>query len=411
MSEKFNITYRGKEIVATRSSDGKFFVRLPEQDGYSTDVISNENGWMFIRTDNSDIEYHFWMQLNDDGSLEHGNDIDRNQPGRRVSDYKYNPDTSYMGHLDDVAKEFYGVVEQLRGYRQLGVSPIDIIKIRQEFLDLSLKMLGYNSIQDVFYGEPDPGNSIMDLERAIIFIEQQPALAQYATKVKHSKVESVATHNPDRWEYKKENVVAMMERARKVIDVGKTYYDSRTAYLDDKRDYWLVPDFCSDMKSNVTTDDWEHYVDVTRRLGKLLLGFNADLLPAEFKMKVIQATSADQLKVLDDITAITDFEDAERAIDIESYYFMDEAARFEELMGAQLEDTYVSSSSTANIIKRHINENNAEYEKRAKKIKDRTYYRKEYLYRKIEEKEPEKISVEEYFKRQEELEDPNGEGR
>ena len=113
MSEKFNITYRGQLVEALETDSGEIIVGLPEQDGYRTTVVSCDQGWRFIRTDNSDIEYHFWMQLDHNNNLEHGNDVDRNQPGMKVSEYGYNPDISYMGHLDDVARVFYCVVEQL----------------------------------------------------------------------------------------------------------------------------------------------------------------------------------------------------------------------------------------------------------------------------------------------------------
>ena len=59
MSEKFNITYRGQLVEALETDSGEIIVGLPEQDGYRTTVVSCDQGWRFIRTDNSDIEYHF----------------------------------------------------------------------------------------------------------------------------------------------------------------------------------------------------------------------------------------------------------------------------------------------------------------------------------------------------------------
>lgn len=401
MSEKFNITYRGQLVEALETDSGEIIVGLPEQDGYRTTVVSCDQGWRFIRTDNSDIEYHFWMQLDHNNNLEHGNDVDRNQPGMKVSEYGYNPDTSYMGHLDDVAREFYCVVEQLRGYKKLGVSPIDLINLRKGILDRTLKFLGYDSPQDVLYGEPNPGKSIMDLEKAIVYLEKHPALSQYATKANYRGVESVKTKIPDPFKFNKEEFRNVVKAATTFLDIGNRNYDERMEYLSDKRNEWFLPDFCMDMKHGVDPDDWQHYVDITRAMAKLVLGFNADLLSPDQKMKIVQATGLEQLDLLDKVAMITDSDDVGRAIDIETYYFVDEAERYDRKVRPDAESSSVKGSNPSNVALRHIAENNAEAAKKLEKIKSRSYYRHDYLYRKLEEKEPEKISVEEYLAREE----------
>lgn len=386
MSEKFGVLIKGETIEATKYDDGQYSVNLPTSpsSSLSRTISSTENGWRFMENDSEHPDSYFWMEFGNDGTVKYTNDMMKNV---KVAAENYNPELSDLGTLTGAAKEIYGVIQQLDCHKKLGVTPSEVIDLRKKIMVLSLIMLGYEDINSVFYTEPKTENSILDLDHTVKYIERYPALAQYVTRAKYPGLDTFMINIPEGGS--KEEFQEMYQTAKEDYEREAEYTKERLYEIRRRRDPFLLPDFGKGMKKFLERkgggrrgqpNEWDEYVDTTKKLSKLVLGFNADLLPAHEKMRVVQSTSLNQVELLHQVSLITEPAEMDEVLASESYYFIEEAKRLSQRVQDVLGDERAETSTPGNIMKEIADISEKEAEDREKAIKDRHYYRNVYPY-------------------------------
>lgn len=386
MAEKINVYVKGETIEATKNENGNYYVSLPTPPNSSLtrNLSSEEDGWRFTEHDSEHPDSYFWMKMYKDGTVEYANDMMKSS---KIVVRNYHPDFSDLGTLSNLGKEIYGIIQQLDGYEKLGVAPNDVLDIRRKIMGLSLKMLGYGDINSIFYAEPNPDDSILDLNHTVKYLERYPALAQYVTRMKYSGLDTVMVNIPQ--DGSKEEFQQMYQAAKEDYDAEFAYVSERLYEIGRRRDPFILPDFGKGLKQFLERKNagkrgqpnaWNDYVDTTKKLSKLILGFNSDLLPAHEKMRVVQSTSLNQVELLHQISLITEPAEMDEVLASESYYFINEADRLSQKVQEDLGDDRTSSSTPGNIMKELAEVSKLEAEDREKAIKDRHYYRNIYPY-------------------------------
>ena len=384
MDEKVKVTYKGRMHEVTKHGSS---YSLGTGRGY---ITNTSDGWRLTETDSEHPDYFFWIKYGKDGYMEWANDMMR-RPGR--SDGAYNPDYTDMGTLDEPAKQLYHVAKQVEGYEKLGVAPIEVLELRYKIMGMALKMLGYDSPNQVLHGEPNPDMSVIDLNRAVKFIEKIPAFAQYVTRGGNISSPTVDIDIPD--DFDKEAFLEEYANARQAFEEESKIYNSRAEFFNDIRHPMIKPDFCLGMRNKMPPADRDVYFGKIKELGKLILRLNADFLAPAEKMKIVQATSLDKESIEYEISKITQDEEMDDALAAESYYFIDEVDKLEKKMDEELKDDRARNSTPGKTIQQFVKDLQVEVEDRRFGIERRDYMRNDYPYEKNPEKRAE--ALEKYF--------------
>ena len=313
--------------------------------------------------------------------MEYANDMMR-RPG--VSDGVYNPDYTDMGTIDGPAKRLYYISKQLEAYEKLGVAPAEILELRYKMLGMTLKMLGYTSIDQVMHGEPNSDVALMDLNRVVEFIEKYPAFSQYVTKGGYSSSPTIDVKIPQ--DIDKEKFKQEFETAKAALEAEEEYYASRAELWGNIKHPMIKPDFCSDMKDKVSSSDWKDYSETVKKLGKLILSFNTDLLSPAQKMSLVQMTSLDKMDMEHHIFSITQVPEMDDAISAESYFFIEEVESLDRKVQESLGDERTKNSTPGRTMQQFVSVLQEEASDRKKAIERRDYYRNVYPYDKKRKK-------------------------
>ena len=130
----------------------------------------------------------------------------------------------------------------------------------------------------------------------------------------------------------------------------------------------IKSDFALGMKEKMSSYDWESYSDTVKKLGKLILGFNADLLAPAEKMKIVQATSLSKMDMEHQIFSITQIPEMDEALAAESYYFIEEVDSLDRKIEEDLKDDRTRNSTPGKLMKQFVDELKVESEDRKKGI-------------------------------------------
>ena len=373
--EKVKVSYRGRMYEVTKRGSS---YSLGTGRGY---ITNTDDGWRLSESDGEHPDYFFWIKYRKDGYMEYANDLMR-RPGR--SDGVYNPDYTDMGTIDEPARQLYYVAKQVEGYEKLGVAPAEVLELRYKMMGMALKMLGYRTIDQVLHGEPNSDVALMDLNRVVEFIEKYPAFGQYITKGGYSSSPTVDMNIPadlDKEKFKQE-----FEAAKAALEEEEKYYQSRAEFWGNIKHPMIKPDFCSDMKDKVPSYDWKDYSETVKKLGKLILSFNADLLAPAEKMSLVQMTSLDKMEMEHHIFSITQVPEMDEAIAAESYFFISEVDALDKKMQEDLQDDRTRNSTPGKLMQQFVADLQEEVEDRKKAIERRDYYRNVYPYDKKRKK-------------------------
>ena len=373
--KKVKVSYNGRMYEASKYGSS---YSLNIGGGY---ISGSPGGWRYSFSDSEHPDYFFWIKYGKDGYMEYANDMMRS-PGR--SDGVYKPDSYTMGTLEDSARTLYYVSKQLDAYEKLGVAPAEVLELRYKMMGMTLKMLGYRSIDQVLHGEPNSDVSLMDLNRVVQFIEKYPAFAQYISKGGYSSSPTIDINIPD--DFDAEKFKKEFEESKKALEEEEQYYDSRAEFWENIKHPMIKPDFCSNMKDKVQSYDWEDYSGTVKKLGKLILSLNADLLAPAEKMSLVQMTSLDKMDVEHQIFLITQAPEMDEAISAESYFFMGEVDALDKKMQEDLQDDRTRNSTPGKLMQQFVSDLQEEVEDRKKGIERRDYYRHVYPYDKTRRK-------------------------
>lgn len=374
--EKVKVTYGGKMYETSKKGNNYWLCT-------SNGTISNsEDGWILTSSDKEHPDDFFCIKYRKDGYMEYKDDM-IDEP--KVSDRVYDPEHSTIEQVSPFAEELYYISRQLEGYDKMGVSPIDVLELRYKTMGMVLKMLGYESVNQVLLGEPNPDVSIMDLNRTIQFIEQYPAFSQYVTKGESSGMPTIEVSIPE--DFDQEAFKEEYDRAREALKTEEDYYRSRKDFFSNVRYPMIKEDFALGMKDKVSSSDWKSYSDIVKKLGKLILGFNADLLAPAEKMQVVQATSLNKMDTEHQIFLITQIPETDEALAAESYFFIKEVDNLDKKVESDLSDERIKNSTPGKLMQQFVDELQVESEDRRKGIERRDYYRNVYPYDKSRKKE------------------------
>lgn len=375
MEEKVKVTYRGRMYEVTKHGSS---YSLGTGRGY---ITNSADGWRLTEVDGEHPEDFFWLKYGKDGYMEWANDMMR-RPGR--SDGKYNPDYTDMGFLDEPARKLYHIAKQVEAYEKLGVAPAEVLELRYRMMGMTLKMLGYRSIDQVLHGEPNSDVALMDLDRVVKFIEKYPAFAQYITKGGYSSSPTVDMKIPE--DIDKEKFKQEFDAAKAALEEEEQYYSSRAEFWGNLKHPMIKPDFCSDMKDKVSSHDWADYSETVKKLAKVILSLNADLLAPAEKMSLVQMTSLDKMEVEHQIFLVTQAPEMDDAITAESYFFISEVDALDQKMKEDLKDDRTRNSTPGKLMQQFVTELQEEVGDRKKGIERRDYYRNVYPYDKKRKK-------------------------
>ena len=134
------------------------------------------------------------------------------------------------------------------------------------------------------------------------------------------------------------------------------------------------------MKDKVPSYDWKSYSEIVKKLGKLVLSFNADLLAPAEKMSLVQMTSLDKMDMEHQIFLITQGPEMDEAIAAESYFFMGEVDEIDRKMQEDLKDERTKNSTPGKLMQQFVSDLKEEVDDRKKAIERRDYYRNVYPY-------------------------------
>ena len=382
--EKINVFFKGEILQATKKY-GTYSIDLPGPSNLKRVLFSTDEGWEFSETEiDGSTDSYFWMRMNNDGSVTYANDM---TDSVKTIETHYHPDFSDLGNLNNLGKEMYGIIQQLEGYEKLGISPSDILDLRKKILGLSLTMLGYDNVNSIFYTDPNPDESIMDLNHTIQYLEKYPALAQYVTRMKYSGVDTVIVNTPPG--FSQEQLKMDFEQAQEDYNKETAYVSERLYEIRRRRDEFVLPDFCKGLKPFLQKrggqrkgepTSWDEYSETTRNLAKLVLGFNSDLLPAHERMRVVQSTSLNDVELLHHVSLLTEPAEMDEVLAEESYFFIHESERLAAKVKKDLADERTSDSTPGVIMKGLVEETSQEAEERMNAIQNRYYYRNVYPY-------------------------------
>ncbi len=373
--EKVKVTYNGMMYEATKHGSS---YSLSTSDGY---ISNSSDGWRITYTDSEHPDYFFWIKYRKDGYMEYANDMMR-RPG--LSDGVYNPDYTDMGTIDRPAKKLYYIAKQLEAYEKLGVAPAEVLELRYRMMGMTLKMLGYRSIDQVMHGEPNSDVALMDLNRVVEFIEKYPAFSQYISKGGYSSSPTIDINIPQ--DFDKEKFKKEFEEVKAALEAEEEYYDSRAELWGNIKHPMIKPDFCSNMKDKLASYDWKDYSETVKKLGKLILSFNADLLSPAEKMSIVQMTSLDKMDMEHHIFSITQVPEMDDAISAESYFFIDEVDALDQKVQESLGDERTKNSTPGRTMQQFVSVLQEEANDRKEAIQRRDYYRNVYPYDKTRRK-------------------------
>ena len=369
MEEKVKVTYRGRMYEVTKHGSS---YSLNIAGGY---ISGSSEGWRYSFSDSEHPDYFFWIKYRKDGYMEYADDLMK-RPG--LSDGVYEPDSYTMGTLEDSARTLYYVSKQLEAYEKLGVAPAEVLELRYRMMGMTLKMLGYRSIDQVLHGEPNSDVALMDLDRVVKFIEKYPAFAQYITKGGYSSSPTVDMKIPE--DIDKEKFKQEFDAAKAALEEEEQYYSSRAEFWGNLKHPMIKPDFCSDMKDKVSSHDWADYSETVKKLAKVILSLNADLLAPAEKMSLVQMTSLDKMEVEHQIFLVTQAPEMDDAITAESYFFISEVDALDQKMKEDLKDDRTRNSTPGKLMQQFVTELQEEVDDRKKGIERRDYYRNVYPY-------------------------------
>lgn len=209
-----------------------------------------------------------------------------------------------------------------------------IIELRKKILVDYIKLLGYSSISDIRNGVEPTGEYAtlskvgekLENYKTLAFVQKDndnPSVDAY--KIKILEMMKHETESADR---AIDNYYKMVEDSAEELQEDMEFFGNKDENL--RRARSLFPDYFKTMKSQLSEDDWEKYTIETRKVARLILELNYDLLPKEEQKGLSNFTNLTQLEVEDKISKVIDSPSFNAATNIESVYAEKETQSFTE---------------------------------------------------------------------------------
>ena len=276
MIEKFFIDYGKRKLAVVKKGVGSYTARLPirkdENGNEYIEYIRRENDtWCYNSTKKDDHEYRYTVWLKDDGRIESAEGL-----SNRVveNDTKFVPYAKPKNREEAIAQVLFDVKTRIHDYEKLAVPTDKTNKLRELYLSVLVKLLGYGSVDKVKFGESSK-------EPIFCLREVGTLLSSYQTL--SPSIYRITTENGIVYDCSR--ITNVDEKQRLMEDGQCIAYDLQEAItlrdgmiegLTRKRNF--KDDYCTDMPKVLPQREWKLYAEILERTAKLVMSLNYDLL-------------------------------------------------------------------------------------------------------------------------------------
>lgn len=341
--EVFEVLYKGKKANAVKINNG-IYVKLPTRYGESgrefKESISRDSiGWKFSSSIVGNAEYSFNLWLLDNGRIGHYNP---KEDKMLVTKEPFNPDIKKEGKLYSIAIELYKTIEQLEAYEKCDISASKTCEDRIKKLESTLKLLGYPRIEDVKF-ELDDSKGYLALRRIREQLEHYINLGAYIhLEGSRNQEDIIRVKVPE----------AITREAFDELRVPVIEEDSDNRNFmekqDDKKD--ILADYCAQMTKKMPYKEWRIYSNVVKKVTKLLLELNADLVSEKYGLQVSDLSELSENELKDRIYSLINSKEFSMACEIEDRIFEREAKRLISMIELKLSEYQEVKDTTSNPI-------------------------------------------------------------
>ncbi len=304
--EVFEVEYEGRKILVQKSERGSIYATLPprlgDRGGVFRETITHESrGWRFTSTQDDDIEYYFHMWLKPDGRMAWANDMSH---GIQEFNEPFNPYYPNAGVLNDTALQLYSIVKQIEEYQKRDIPAMELLLLRQYHLNATLKMLGYDSVEDVIKNSNN-GRGYLALNRVSSQLEDYTDLSGLVISLGEiSGEESFACIAPK--DVDKRRALELGKPVKEQIESNVAYMQEHENGLAKRRS--ILPGYRTGMSDKVGVYTMDNYENAVRNTALLLLELNADLLTDEQRKElgIGEHKHLDELSLRDRISRLID---------------------------------------------------------------------------------------------------------
>lgn len=323
--ELFKVEYEGQQMVVRKSERGSIYVPLPARYGnrgsaFRESITHEERGWRFTSTQDDDIEYYFHMWLKPDGRMAWANDMTY---GIEEFSQPFNPVYPNAGVLNDTASKLYSIVKQIEAYQNRNLPTTELFLLRQYYLTTSLKMLGYDSVDDVIENS-NVSRDYLGLNVIASQLEDYRSLSGLVVSAGNLSGEEaflcIAPENIDR-----KKALELAKPVKEQIEDNIQFMQEQDSSLAQKRT--ILPGYRTKMSEKVGVYSCDNYERAVRNAALLLLELNSDLLTPEQRERigVEQFSCVEELALKDKISELIDSRDFNEACKVESRFAYDES--------------------------------------------------------------------------------------
>ena len=176
--EVLEFSYGWSKVRARLTKGGGVYVDLPAKCGRGgstirESIVLEDRGWRFSSTEDECIDYYFHVWLTENGTVSWTNDM-----SSRIQylDEPFNPDYPNAGLINDTVIKLHTIAKTIRDYQKRNLPIEEVFELRKYYLDTTLKMLGYDSIDSVGEKLKEPGR-YLGLSRVAENLESYKQLA------------------------------------------------------------------------------------------------------------------------------------------------------------------------------------------------------------------------------------------
>lgn len=342
--EIFEVTFRGKKVIAVKESDEHIYIRLPKRnlkDGKRIDeIISRQsNGWKYELISDFDFDNAFELWIRNDGRIA----CNAKESGKIiVSTEPFNPCSPNAEKLNVIVTELYRTVEQLKVYEKRNIPASTIIKLRKLKLLSTLNLLGYATVDDVGV-ELEDSEMKFALRRIGEKLKKYVNLGAYVHVERKENDEDVIKLNiPEGMT--KEEFLEMVEPVKNEYLDEIQFVEEQAEAREEKRD--IFPDYCAQARRKMPQADWLLYTRILRETAKLLLELNVDILEPNQKTKTSDLSQLTERELEDRISKLINSKDFAKACEIEKTFLVKEAKKLADEVEYQLSEMREQEKNT-----------------------------------------------------------------
>ncbi|MBQ7410012.1 MAG: hypothetical protein IJW20_01350 [Clostridia bacterium] len=381
--EVFEFEYGWDLIKARIGKSGSVYIDMPIRWGtrgseFRESIVLEDRGWRFTSTQDDCIDYYFHMWLKDNGILSWANDMTR---GIQYMDEPFNPDRPNAGVLNDTAIMLYNISQEVKNYQKRNLPTHEIFELRKLYLNVALKMLGYDSIDAV--GEKlDNSRGYFGLTRVVDGLEKYIDLSRLVYSLGKAGDEDLLKCNAAK-DATREQILEYAKPVKEQIDEYVEFMQTRASELKEKR--LIFPEYKMRMKEKAGEYSWDEYEEKVKMVAILLLELNADLLTEEQRTKfgIAPFKVQEDILIKDKISNLIDSREFNEASRIEDEFAYEESEELVRRMRAlKPEDSPLQSGFSREDIVRLLSSELKDLEERKSSVDIQETIRKKYYSRK-----------------------------